>query len=140
MGTVETFDHTADVGLRVSAGTLDDLFATAAEGMSDYIVVNRDEVREAEAESVALRADTSADLLVAWLNELIFRGETGHRLYRRFEVRVSEDGLSLEAKLFGEAIDPARHVLDHEVKAVTYHGLTLGRVGSMWAAELILDI
>ena len=44
MGTVETFEHTADVGLRVTGSDLDDLFRTAAEGLFDYIVVNRDAV------------------------------------------------------------------------------------------------
>jgi SHS2 domain-containing protein len=140
VGTIETFDHTADVGLRVVGDDLDDLFRTAAEGVFDYIVTNRPEVRVEATEPVALRADTTADLLVAWLNELIFRCETKHRLYSRFDVRVAGDGLSLDAEIGGEPIDRDRHVLDHEVKAVTHHGLTLRRDGSRWVAELILDI
>jgi SHS2 domain-containing protein len=140
VGTIETFDHTADVGLRVVGDDLDDLFRTAAEGVFDYIVTNRPEVRAEAPEPVALRADSTADLLVAWLNELIFRCETKHRLYSRFDVRVAGDGLSLEAEVGGEPIDRDRHVLDHEVKAVTHHGLTLRRDGTHWVAELILDI
>jgi SHS2 domain-containing protein len=140
LGTIETFDHTADVGLRVTGADLDDLFRTAAEGVFDYIVANRDAVRIATTEAVALRADTPADLLVAWLNELIFRCETRHLLYTRFDVRVAADGSSLEATIGGEPIDRDRHVLDHEVKAVTHHGMTLRREGREWIAELILDI
>lgn len=140
MGTIETFDHTADVGLRVTAADLDDLFRTAAEGVFDYIVANRDAVRVEVTESVALRAESTADLLVAWLNDLIFRCETAHRLYTRFDVRVAADGLSLDATIGGEPIDRDRHVLDHEVKAATHHGVTVRREGEGWAAELILDI
>ena len=140
MGTLETFDHTADVGLRITGSDLDDLFRTAAEGVFDYIVVNRDAVRATTTEGVALRAEATADLLVAWLNELIFRCETRHLLYTRFDVRVAADGLSLEATIGGEPIDRDRHILDHEVKAVTHHGVTLGRAGTGWVAELILDI
>ena len=140
MGTVETFDHTADVGLRVEADDLDDLFATAAGGMLDYIVNNREEVQELHTESMSLDAETTADLLVAWLNELIFRIETRHRLYRTFHVRLAPDMLSFEATISGEPIDRYRHVLDHEVKAATHHGLTLERSGTGWIAELILDI
>ena len=58
MGTIETFDHTADVGLRVRADDLDDLFRTAAEGVFDYIVANRDAVRVVATEPVALQAAT----------------------------------------------------------------------------------
>ena len=140
MGTAESFDHTADVGLRITADDLDDLFRTAAEALFDYIVVNRAEVRAAEVERVELSAESADDLLLAWLNELIFRCETTHRLYARFDVRVAADGLSLAAEIAGEPIDRARHVLDHEVKAATHHGLSLVEVGSGWVAEVILDI
>jgi SHS2 domain-containing protein len=140
LGRIETFDHTADVGLRVFGEDLDDLFRTAAEGVFDYIVVNRDAVQPRENEEVALSADSPADLLASWLNELIFRSETRHLLYSRFEVRVADDGLSLRAEVGGEPIDRDRHVLDHEVKAVTRHALDLRREGEGWLAELILDI
>ena len=140
MGTIETFDHTADVGLRIRGDDLDDLFRTAAEGVIDYIVVNRDAVRVEALESISLDAESTLDLLVAWLNELIFRSETRRRLYSHFDVRVAADALSLRAEIGGESIDPDRHVLDHEVKAVTHHGLSLTREGQGWLAELILDI
>jgi SHS2 domain-containing protein len=140
LGTVETFDHTADVGLRVRGSDLDDLFRTAAEGVFDYIVVNRAEVRAVEPESLALTADSPDELLAVWLNELIFRCETKHRLYSQFDPHVSDDGQKLQAEIRGEPIDRGRHVLDHEVKAVTRHGLSLHREGSEWVAELILDI
>lgn len=140
MGTVHTFDHTADVGLRIEAATLDDLFRTAAEGMFDYVVVNRREVQALDPETVQLRSESTADLLVLWLNELIFRAETTHRLFTRFEVAIAADGLQLEATIAGEPIDTERHVLDHEVKAATHHGLTLEQSESHWVAEIILDI
>jgi SHS2 domain-containing protein len=140
LGRIETFDHTADVGLRVVGEDLDDLFRTAAEGVFDYIVVNRDAVRDQQREEVVLSAETPADLLASWLNELIFRSETRHLLYSRFDVRVADDGLSLRAEVGGEPIDRDRHILDHEVKAVTHHGLALRREGEGWLAELILDI
>lgn len=140
MGTVTTFDHTADVGLRIQGQDLNDLFRTAAEGMFDYIVVNRDEVRTTESESLSLQAETTADLLVEWLGELIFRSETTHRLYRTFDVRVGASGTSLQATISGEGIDTERHVLDHEVKAVTRHGLSVSQIADGWSAEVILDI
>jgi SHS2 domain-containing protein len=106
----------------------------------DYIVVNRGEVRAEGSEEIAHSAESTTDLLVTWLNDLIFRCETQHRLYTRFDVHVAPDGTSLKATIAGEPIDRDRHILDHEVKAVTQHGLTLERQGETWQAELILDI
>lgn len=140
MGTHETFDHTADVGLRLRAADIDDLFQTAAEALFDYVVANREEVQGVESEALDLTANSTADLLMAWLNELLFRMETQHCLYGNFEVQVSPDGRSLRATISGEPIDSSRHQLDHEVKAITRHGFILKRDGSGWAAEIILDI
>lgn len=140
MPSWELFDHTADVGLRVGADDLSTLFRTAAEGLFDTIVANRSDVRAWEAESIALKADDPAELLVLWLNELIFRCETRHRLYARFDVHVADDGKALQAEIAGEPIDRDRHVLDHEVKAATRHDLVVDRSKDGWLAEVILDI
>lgn len=140
MGQVETFDHTADLGLRIMADSLVDLFQTAAIGLFDVVVANREEVRASEAEQVTLQADSPADLLVEWLNELIYRSETRHRLYSSFTVELDEPGCRLTATIRGEPIDRNRHILDHEVKAATRHGLILQKVPQGWVAEVIVDI
>jgi len=140
MGHCETFDHTADLGLRIRGADLDDLFQTAAAGLFDVIVANRDAVRNVEYEHILLAAETTEDLLIEWLNDLIFRFETEHWLYGTFDVTIDANGRALEAEIGGEPIDPARHVLDHEVKAVTHHGVSIVRDADGYLAELILDI
>jgi SHS2 domain-containing protein len=140
MGRVETYDHTADLGLRVFAPDLGDLFRTAAAGLFDVIVVNRQDVQIVETEVVRLSAETTEDLLVDWLNELIFRCETRHRLYAQFDVAVEQNGCVLAGRIGGEPIDCQRHILDHEVKAATRHGLSLRRENDCWVAEVIVDI
>jgi SHS2 domain-containing protein len=142
MGRAEIFDHTADLGMHVVATDLSDLFQTAAETLFDLIVANRADVRDLEKESFRLEGDSPEDLLVAWLNELIFRCETRHRLYSHFSVRLDERGHRLDAITGGERIDPDRHILDHEVKAATRHGLSLthDHDRDLWVAQVILDI
>jgi len=140
MGRVETFDHTADLGLRIQGDDLVDLFRTAAAGLFDVIVANRDQVQVVETEPVFLEAESTEDLLVDWLNELIFRCETRHRLYVRFDVVLDDSGRHLNGTIGGEPIDRGRHLLDHEVKAATRHGLSLRPENGGWAAEVILDI
>lgn len=140
MGRVEVFDHTADLGLRIEAGDLSDLFRTAAKGLLDVVTADRSTIEPREVEEVELAADSPEQLLIDWLNELIFRIETRHALYGRFDVEVSPDGRSLSGTIAGEPMDPDRHVLDHEVKAATHHGLFLRPHGDGWLAEVIVDI
>jgi SHS2 domain-containing protein len=140
MSRVETFDHTADLGLRVRANDVVDLFRAAAEGLFGIIVANPDSIQAREMEQIAISADDAEDLLVAWLSELLFLCETKHQLFRDFDLSITEDQKSLMATIAGEPIDPHRHILDHEVKAVTRHGLSVRRDGPGWVAEVILDI
>ena len=127
MGRSETFEHIADLGLRIFATDLPDLFRTAGEGLFDVVLANRAEVQVVATDPVSFSAETTEDLLFDWLNELIFLSETQHRLYTRFDVVVDATGCPLEATIGGEPIDRARHLLDHEVKAATRHRLSLRR-------------
>jgi SHS2 domain-containing protein len=140
MGRSETFEHTADLGLRIFATDLPDLFQTAGEALFDVIVANRGDVQVVETELVCLTAEATEDLLVEWLNELIYRSETRHRVYTRFDVTLDLNGRRLEATIGGELIDRGRHVFDHEVKAATRHELSVQQVGGGWVAEVIVDI
>ena len=47
---------------------------------------------------------------------------------------MHDGGLSGTA--WGEPLDPARHALDHEVKAITYHGLRVEQTADGWLAEV----
>jgi len=140
MGRWVTFDHTADLGLKIYATDLADLFRTAAEALFDIIMINREQIEPLESARFQLAADSTDALLLDWLNELIFRCETGHLVFGRFDVDVAPDGRSLTARIQGEPIDPSRHVLDHEVKAATHHGASVVPDQDGWVAEVILDI
>ena len=134
----ETFDHTADIGLRVAAATLEELFVDAAHGLTSLVVENVDDVRPVVSETIQLTATETDYLLFDWLNELLFRFEMRGMLFREFDVRLSEHGL--EATIRGEPLDRSRHQLAHEVKAITYHGLSVEKTENGWRVELVLDL
>ena len=134
----ETFEHTADLGLRVRAADLDSLFAEAGRALFAALVDDLDSVEPRERQEIAIEGDDRAFLLFDWLNELLFRFDAEHRLFGRFEVQVGDAGLNGTA--WGEPLDPARHALSHEVKAITYHHLKVERDGDGWLAEVIVDI
>src|SRR5437868_3242391 len=131
----ETFEHTADLGLRVRAASLDELFAEAGRGLFSMIVANLDAVRTVEEVSLGVVGDAVDYLLFDWLNELLFIFETRRLVLVEFNVRVSES--SVEATARGEQFDPAHHQSEHEVKAITYHELKVVKEDSGWLAEVI---
>ncbi len=134
----EMFEHTADLGLRVRAASLDALLADAAQALFAAILEGPPSVKAVERIEVRLAAEEPAYLLFDWLNELLYHFETKRLVFGRFEVQTSGEGFAGSA--WGEPLDPARHALAHEVKAITYHGLRVEQADGGWLAEVIVDI
>ncbi len=135
----EHFEHTADLGLRVRAADLDTLFREAGECLFSAIVENAAlTVQPAQRVDFQIAGDDREFLFFDWLRQLLFHLDADHLLFCKFEVRVTLAGLTASA--WGEPIDRSRHVLEHEVKAITYHGLRVEKIGDEWEAEVIVDI
>jgi SHS2 domain-containing protein len=134
----ELFEHTADLGLRIRAADLDTLFAEAAACLFSAVVEDLASVRPAVEVTVELAGDDREFLLFDWLRELLMRHDADRFLFGRFAVTVRPDGLTGTA--WGEPLDAERHVLSHEVKAVTYHELRVEQTADGWLAEVIVDI
>ncbi len=134
----ETFDHTADLGLRIRAPDLNALFAEAARALFATLVEDLDSVQPTRRLDVVVHGEEREYLLFDWLKELLYHFNAEHLLLSRFEVEIRPDGL--HGSGWGEPFDPARHELSHEVKAITYHGLRVERNDDGWLAEVIVDI
>ncbi len=136
--TWEHFEHTADLGLRVRAPDLPTLLAEAGRGLFAMLVDNLDDVRPTDRVEIEVAGSDPEYLLFDWLAELLAIFDTRRLLLSRFEVRVDPSGA--RATAWGEPIDPRRHHMAHEVKAITYHGLKVEHHDDGWQAEVIVDI
>ena len=134
----ETFEHTADLGLRIRAADLDTLYVEAAQALFETIIPDLASVRPVKKIDVVLAGDDREFLLFDWLKQLLYHFDAAHLLLGKFEAHVREDGMTGSA--WGEPVDRTRHVLEHEVKAITYHALRVERDGDQWLAEVIVDI
>lgn len=134
----EVFEHTADLGLRIRAETVEGIFSEAGRALFSIITDDLSQVRASEERSIQIASDGRDYLLFDWLTELLFIFESQHLLLSEFNVRLTGDGMSAVCR--GEPFDPNRHRLEHEVKAITYHGLKLVHSESGWLAEVIVDI
>lgn len=138
----ETFDHTADLGLRVAGSSLNEVFAEAAAGLTSLIVADVGSVVVARERSLQIDSPDLEYLYFDWLSELLFLFESEGWLTASAEVEVA--GNSLRGVVRGETFCEERHRRSHEVKAITYHELSVkseDRDGNeFWTAECIVDI
>lgn len=132
------FGTTADVGVVSFGRDMKEAFERQAAGMFSVMTDTRG-VRPVSSMDVEARGGDYESLLVAWLDELLFLRDTKDVMLRRFEIQALE-GFSLKATVYGEEIDFARHVLKAEVKAVTYHMLSVEVVAGGVRTRVVYDI
>ena len=134
----ETFDHTADIGIRAWGGQLHEVFEEMAKALFS-VLADLETVDCKKTITVKVSAPSIEDLMLNWLKELLFIFETKRLVFSDFHViQVTAAKLAAEAR--GEPLDPKKHILGREVKAVTLHQFKLEQRDSGYLAEAILDI
>lgn len=120
MARYERLEHTADALVRVHGKNLSERFANAAYAMFDQMT-DVTKVKPKGEMKILLEADSREQLLVDFLQELLFLNDTEDLVFSKFEVKT--DGKKLEALAWGEKFDEKRHSKRSVVKGVTYHRL-----------------
>jgi SHS2 domain-containing protein len=135
---------TSDLTIVATGRDLDELFAAAAAAVTTAMV---DDAATTVAARLTLPAVVNAPaldlLLLRFLDELIFHKDARGLILRAERVHVEDDethGFTVRAELVGEQIDPAKHALGADVKAVTLYGLRVERRPGGWEAEVTLDV
>jgi SHS2 domain-containing protein len=134
----ELFEHTADIGIKVSGQELSQLFINAAVAVFDIMAEAKGEpVAVTKTFQIDLETDDLDELLVTWLNELLSLSSAKGVIFHSFNVRrIDERHLSA---LAGAGASSA-HVIKTEIKAATYHELAITKGESGWQARIILDV
>jgi SHS2 domain-containing protein len=135
---IEFLDHTADIGIKIFAPSMEQLFLTAAEGMFEIIIPNR-KVNSVKEINVKVDALDREELIISWLSELNFLFQTRLFLPNTISIQNISDTF-LSATVFGEQIDLIRHPVETEIKAVTFHKLYVHQQKDKWTAQIIFDI
>ncbi|MFC1709452.1 archease [Candidatus Omnitrophota bacterium] len=133
----EVIEHTADVGLSIYGKDLAALFENAAKGLFSFIT----DLGKVDADTeikVNLSESNREELLVSWLNELIFEFSAHYFISKEFKIENITDN-EIIAGVCGEKIDLSKHKILSEIKAATYHELEVREVEGGLQARVIFD-
>ena len=135
----EFISTTADMGFITWADDLPQLFARAAAALFT-IITNPQEVTPEHPIQIQVKAPNWPDLVVNWLSEILYQQEVRGMLFAKAEIEQIQPH-SLQASLWGEPYNPSRHIIKREVKAITYHQLSLKQdKQGQWRLRVIIDI
>jgi SHS2 domain-containing protein len=138
VGEFEMLEHAADARVRLRGDSLEDVFATAARSLVQ-LLIGDSRIERSRSRSLELSADSPTQLLVDWLDELIFLFETEAWLAAEAELDI-QPGWRLRAVTRGQPHDTERQPIETVVKAATHHRLRLERRNSGWEAEVVFDL
>ena len=133
---------TADVAFEALGATPEETFLAAADATLNTMVEEIGTVAPVERRVFSLAAESLDLLLFELLQELVYRKDAERLLLRVRDLRIEESGSGyrLHAEAHGETIDPGRHPLLADVKAVTLHRLVVERTPDGWRAVVVLDV
>ncbi|HFD79754.1 MAG TPA: archease [Gammaproteobacteria bacterium] len=137
-GSWEHFSHAADIGVRGFGDTPEQAFEQAALALT-AVVTPPERVQPREAVDIRCRNPDPELLLFDWLNALIYEMAVRQMLFSRFEVHI--EGAQLQARAWGEPLEPARHRPAVEIKGATFTELKLAQDASgRWVAQCVVDV
>jgi SHS2 domain-containing protein len=129
----------ADVAFLARASSLNGLFESSAEALTE-VMVDRRSLRPVVEREISLSAEDLDRLLYDFLTELIILKDVDSLLFKVFKVEIDEKGPRLSCLMKGEQIDRVRHKLRNDVKAVTMHMFGIKKERKGWSATVVLDI
>lgn len=134
----EQFSHTADIGVRVFGRTLKQLFENAAFAMFD-IIADLQGLRGEIIQEIELTAPNQEELLISWLDELLYNFYTKGVIFYDFKVEELSEDL-IRAKAFGRPVSDNKNRLKTEIKAATYYNLKIRKTDDYYQVDIIFDV
>ena len=133
---------TADVGFVATGETLAACFRAAADATLEIMLANPAALRTRARRHLHVESNAVDLALLKLLEELIYYKDAERLFLRVTEVdaRQRDGSWVVEATAEGEPIDPSRHQLSGDVKAVTLHRLNVAQTARGWEATVVLDV
>ncbi len=131
----ELREHTADVAVEATGGTLSELFESVASGLS---AAHCDSIpEEGDRFSLTVTAESTESLLFDYLDELIYQRDVRGVLPADHRVSIGSGARRLKASARGV---PFGAIDAREIKAVTYSEMDIERTPSGWRAYVVFDV
>ena len=134
----EFLEHPADIGFRVHAASLPELFTESARALV-FLILDPCRIELQRQFHLRAEAGDSESLLVNWLNEVLYFVDSKRIALGGFEMSKLQ-ATELECVARGEPRDAIKHPAKLVVKAVTYHQLKIERTSEGWMADVYVDV
>lgn len=140
-GGYRFLEHMTDAVIEAHGDTLEEAFEQAARGLNDTMIdlkgVKPDREIKVEAEGHDLES-----LLFDWLDKVMLVLLADGIVMSEFlaKIRKSDGGYALAGIARGEKLDLKKHAYKVEIKAVTYHEMSIKQQDGRTTVRFLLDL
>lgn len=137
--TVEEYEASGDLGLRARGSDLPAALVSAVHGLVAALVPP-ETVQAAESRVINVQGKDDEEALVNFLNEVLFLIYGRRWMPKTLEQMKIQPGYRFSGRLVGEPMDPSRHHIEREIKAVTYHNLSITKDQGGVTIDFLCDL
>jgi SHS2 domain-containing protein len=132
----------SDVAFCARGATLEEMILAAGDAVMGVMVDDINAISPRVSRPIQVEDSAEDLLLVQVLQELLFFKDAQSLLLRLVECRIDRigDTIRFVGRAAGEPIDPHRHHLSTDVKAVTMHRLAVKRTDAGWEGTVVVDV
>ena len=134
------FEHTADIGMEIYGETQKELFQNAAWAVMDVMIKKKNgRPLPEQTRAIEIEGTDAADLLVNFLREILYLFNGQKVIVEACNIKTIQSQ-KIEAILTEIPFDQRKHAIKRELKAVTYHLLSVTKENKKWKARVVFDV
>ena len=134
----QIFNHIADLGIIVKGPDIKTLFLFACRAMID-LMVSGETGGKIISKDIEIEGDDYADLMVRWLGEILYLFNAENLTVNSIDILFISPN-RIKSHLLLSPLDPEKQEILREIKAVTYHQISVRMIEKGWKAKVIFDI
>lgn len=136
MGKFKIIDHTADVGIEIVGETPEDIFIQAYKGLYKLYGLKFGPLQQDE--KFNFKADTLEELLIKFLNELIYYISVKNKYWNIESLKIEKENKGYRMEVKGKTGSVVS--IETEIKAATYHNLVIRKNQKELKTTVIFDV
>ncbi len=134
-------DHTADLGVKIVADTLQEIYQAAVFVMFNNIL-ELDKITITKKCKIKIKANSYEELLFNLLKRLLELFYTKGLICKEIKIVKLKENI-IKTRIYGSIInfyEIPSEIFKYEIKTVTYHNLEIKKEGNKYTTTIIFDI
>jgi SHS2 domain-containing protein len=141
MDEFKFLDHPADIAVELKAESIEKLFEIAAEAWKSSVLETISTESPFELH-INIESLTMEELLVEFLSELNFILFSRKLVFSKIKnlLIIPDSTLRLQSVIYFEDFNPLKHQIKAEIKAITFHQMSIEKTDAGFFTRMIFDI